>query len=154
MGHDAARLGTTHLRFTRRIKRTRSGQFEVRLSPEEREVLRGLPAQMRDALALGRDDPAVARLNPSACLDDAEVDAEFHRLMDNDLSAGRIEALDAFELLSSEEGIMPALETAHALAYLVKLAPKLKRSDVVIVNLSGRGDKDVQHIAKMKGTKL
>ena len=64
------------------------------------------------------------------------------------------EALDAFELLSREEGIMPALETAHALAYLIKLAPKLKRSEVVIVNLSGRGDKDVQHIAKMKGTKL
>ena len=85
------------MRFTRRIKRTRSGQFEVRLSPEEREVLRGLPAQMRDALALGNNDPAVARLNPSACLDDTEVDDEFHRLMDDDLNAGRIEALDAFE---------------------------------------------------------
>ena len=85
------------MRFTRRIKRTRSGVFELRLSPEERDVLRGLPTQMRDALELGKDDPAVARLNPSACLDDAEVDAEFHRLMDDDLSAGRIEALDAFE---------------------------------------------------------
>ena len=85
------------MRFTRRIKRTRSGQFEVRLSAEEREVLRGLPAQMRDALELGKDDPAVARLNPSACLDDAEVDAEFHRLMDEDLNSGRLEALLAFE---------------------------------------------------------
>jgi len=85
------------VRFTRRIKRTRSGQFEVRLSAEEREVLRGLPAQMRDALELGKDDPAVARLNPSACLDDAEVDAEFHRLMDEDLNSGRLEALLAFE---------------------------------------------------------
>ena len=85
------------MRFTRRIKRTRSGQLEVKLSAEEREVLRGLPSQMRDALALGKDDPAVARLNPSACLDDAEIDAEFHRLMDDDLDAGRMEALDAFE---------------------------------------------------------
>ena len=85
------------MRFTRRIKRSRSGQVEVRLSAEEREVLRGLPAQMRDALALGRDDPAVARLNPSACLDDEEVDAEFHRLMDEDLNSGRLEALEAFE---------------------------------------------------------
>jgi hypothetical protein len=85
------------VRFNRRIKRTRSGQFEVRLSPEEREVLRGLPAQMRDALTLGKGDPAVARLNPSACLDDAEIDAEFHRLMDDDLNAGRLEALEAFE---------------------------------------------------------
>ncbi len=63
------------MRFTRRIKRTRSGVFELRLSPEERDVLRGLPTQMRDALELGKDDPAVARLNPSACLDDAEVEA-------------------------------------------------------------------------------
>ena len=85
------------MRFTRRIKRTRSGQFEIRLSAEEREVLRGLPSQMRDALALGKDDPAVARLNPQACLDDTEVDAEFHRLMDDDLNAGRLEALAAFE---------------------------------------------------------
>ncbi len=85
------------MRFTRRIKRTRSGQFEVRLSADEREVLRGLPAQMRDALALGKNDPAVARLNPSACLDDTEVDAEFHRLMDEDLNSGRLQALEAFE---------------------------------------------------------
>jgi hypothetical protein len=85
------------VRFNRRIKRTRSGEFEVRLSADEREVLRGLPAQMRDALELGRDDPAVARLNPQACLDDAEVDAEFHRLMDEDLNAGRLAALETFE---------------------------------------------------------
>jgi hypothetical protein len=85
------------VRFTRRIKRTRSGALELKLSPEEREVLRGLPAQMRDALALGNNDPAVARLNPSACLDDAEVDAEFHRLMDEDLNAGRLAALETFE---------------------------------------------------------
>jgi len=84
------------VRFTRRIKRTRSG-FELRLSPEERDVLRGLPAQMRDALELGSDDPAVARLNPSACLDDAEVDAEFHQMMDDDLNTGRLQALASFE---------------------------------------------------------
>ena len=52
---------------------------------------------MRDALALGADDPAVARLTPQACLDDAEVDAEFHRLMDEDLNAGRLAALETFE---------------------------------------------------------
>jgi hypothetical protein len=85
------------VRFTRRIKRTRSGQFELKLSADEREVLRGLPTQMRDALQLGRNDPAVARLNPQACLDDAEVDAEFHRLMDEDLNDGRLAALAVFE---------------------------------------------------------
>jgi hypothetical protein len=85
------------VRFTRRIKRTRSGQFELKLSADEREVLRGLPTQMRDALQLGKNDPAVARLNPQACLDDAEVDAEFHRLMDEDLNDGRLAALAVFE---------------------------------------------------------
>jgi hypothetical protein len=85
------------VRFTRRIKRTRSGQFELKLSADEREVLRGLPTQMRDALQLGKNDPAVARLNPQACLDDEEVDAEFHRLMDEDLNDGRLAALAVFE---------------------------------------------------------
>jgi tryptophan synthase beta chain len=53
------------------------------------------------------------------------------------------EALDAFQLLARLEGIIPALECAHALAYLVKLAPRLRRDAVVVVCLSGRGDKDV-----------
>lgn len=102
------------MRFTRRIKRTRSGAFELRLPPEEREVLRGLPTQMRDALALGKDDPAVARLNPSACLDDAEVDAEYHEMMDDDLNAGRLEALAAFEGTVDET----RLDEEQALAWL------------------------------------
>ncbi len=54
------------------------------------------------------------------------------------------EALEAFHLLSKLEGIIPALESSHAIAYLKKLAPKLDRSQVVIVNLSGRGDKDME----------
>ncbi len=61
------------------------------------------------------------------------------------------EALSAFELLSSIEGIIPALESAHALAEAVKLAPKMGRDRIMIVNLSGRGDKDVQHVAAIKG---
>lgn len=69
-------------------------------------------------------------------------------------SATDEEALEAFDLLSREEGIMPALETAHAIAYVMKLAPKLKRSEIIILNLSGRGDKDVLYIAKMRGIKL
>ncbi len=54
------------------------------------------------------------------------------------------EAFDAFKLLSKEEGIIPALESAHAVAHLAKL--KLKKDDVVIVNLSGRGDKDLEQV--------
>jgi tryptophan synthase beta chain len=53
------------------------------------------------------------------------------------------ETLDALSLLSRTEGIIPALESAHAVAECVKRAPKMRKSDVVIVNISGRGDKDI-----------
>jgi tryptophan synthase beta chain len=61
------------------------------------------------------------------------------------------EALDAFDRLGRTEGIIPALESAHAIAHLAALAPRLKKRDVMIVNLSGRGDKDVQHVAQIRG---
>lgn len=64
------------------------------------------------------------------------------------------EALAAFELLSRTEGIIPALESSHAIAEAVKLAPTLSRDKIIIVNLSGRGDKDVQQVAKIKGINL
>ncbi|MFN3481140.1 MAG: tryptophan synthase subunit beta [Thermodesulfovibrionales bacterium] len=64
------------------------------------------------------------------------------------------EALSAFELLSRTEGIIPALESAHAIAEAIKIAPTLSKDNVVIVNLSGRGDKDVQHVARIKGIEL
>jgi len=64
------------------------------------------------------------------------------------------EALAAFELLSRKEGIIPALESAHAVAEAVKLAPKLSGDKIIIVNLSGRGDKDVQYVAGLKGIEL
>lgn len=64
------------------------------------------------------------------------------------------EALYAFELLSKLEGIIPALEPSHALAEVVKLAPTLSKEEIIIVNLSGRGDKDVEHVARIKGVGL
>jgi tryptophan synthase beta chain len=64
------------------------------------------------------------------------------------------EALKAFDLLSQTEGIIPALESAHAIAYAARLAPELSRKQVMIVNLSGRGDKDVMQVAKRKGIPL
>lgn len=64
------------------------------------------------------------------------------------------EALSAFELLSRKEGIIPALESAHAIAETVKLAPTLSKKSIIIVNLSGRGDKDVQEVARHKGISL
>ncbi|MGD1950930.1 MAG: tryptophan synthase subunit beta [Leptolyngbyaceae cyanobacterium] len=59
------------------------------------------------------------------------------------------EALDAFQLLSQREGIIPALETAHAFAYLETLCPQLEGSPKIVINCSGRGDKDVQTVAKV-----
>jgi tryptophan synthase beta chain len=64
------------------------------------------------------------------------------------------EALAAFELLSRTEGIIPALESAHAVALAAKLAPAMPDDKIIIVNLSGRGDKDVQHVAAIKGIAL
>jgi tryptophan synthase beta chain len=59
------------------------------------------------------------------------------------------EALAAFVLLSKTEGIIPALESSHAVAYAVKLAKELSKNDIIIVNLSGRGDKDVEQVFNM-----
>jgi tryptophan synthase beta chain len=64
------------------------------------------------------------------------------------------EALDAFHALTRMEGIMPALESAHAVAYAMKLAPTLSRTKVLLVNLSGRGDKDMNTVAERSGMKL
>lgn len=64
------------------------------------------------------------------------------------------EALAAFEILSKTEGIIPALESAHAVAEAIKLAPKLTKDKIIVVNLSGRGDKDVQQVARFKGIDL
>jgi tryptophan synthase beta chain len=61
------------------------------------------------------------------------------------------EALDAFQLLTKIEGIIPALESAHALAYVAKLAPTMGKDKLLVVNLSGRGDKDVFTVAKHLG---
>jgi tryptophan synthase beta chain len=59
------------------------------------------------------------------------------------------EALEAFQLCTRTEGIIPALESAHAIAHAVKIAPTMARDKIIIVNLSGRGDKDVHTVAKM-----
>jgi tryptophan synthase beta chain len=58
-------------------------------------------------------------------------------------------ALEAFQLLSRKEGIIPALESAHAIAELIRMAPELEKDTLVIVNLSGRGDKDVNQVAEL-----
>jgi tryptophan synthase beta chain len=64
------------------------------------------------------------------------------------------EALRGFEALSLTEGIIPALESAHAVAYGMKLAPKLRKNEIVVINLSGRGDKDINTIAQAMDVEL
>jgi len=64
------------------------------------------------------------------------------------------EALQAFHDLTRMEGIIPALESSHALAYATKLAPTMDKDQIIIVNLSGRGDKDIHTVAALEGIKV
>ena len=102
---------------------------------------------------LANDDGQIeATHSVSAGLDYAAVGPEHSFLRD----AGRVEydyatddeALEAFQTLSKVEGIIPALETAHAVAHAIKAAPKMGKDQIILVNLSGRGDKDVQQAAE------
>jgi tryptophan synthase beta chain len=70
--------------------------------------------------------------------------AEYYSVTDD-------EALEGIKLLTKTEGILPALETAHAVAYLNELMPKTNNDDIVVVNISGRGDKDINTIMKNIG---
>jgi tryptophan synthase beta chain len=93
----------------------------------------------------------------SAGLDYSAVGPEHSMLGDEGrveyVSVQDKEALEAFHLLSSTEGIVPALESAHAVAYAIKLAKELEPGKVIVVNLSGRGDKDIDHVRRMEGEK-
>jgi tryptophan synthase beta chain len=64
------------------------------------------------------------------------------------------EALEAFHDLCRLEGIIPALESSHALAHAKKLAPTMKKDQIILVNLSGRGDKDINTVARISGIQL
>jgi len=70
------------------------------------------------------------------------------------LSATDEEALSAFQLCCKLEGIIPALEPAHALARVVDLAPKKPKDHLMVLNLSGRGDKDLASVAEHLGTNI
>ena len=70
------------------------------------------------------------------------------------VSATDDEALEAFQLCSRLEGIIPALETAHGIAHIMKLAPAMRGDETVVLNLSGRGDKDIFTVAHHLGQSL
>ncbi len=93
------------------------------------------------SISAGLDYPGVG---PEHSFLKDEVKAEYHSVTDD-------EALKATELLSEYEGIIPALETAHAVAYLENLMPETSKEDIVVVNVSGRGDKDLNTIKNSLG---
>jgi tryptophan synthase beta chain len=64
------------------------------------------------------------------------------------------EALNAFQLCTKTEGIIPALEPSHALAYVIRTAPKLPKDHITIMNLCGRGDKDIFTVAEALGVEI
>ncbi len=131
-----------------------SGEHAARFAGGSLGILQGC----KTYLLQDEDGNVLGTHSISAGLDYAAIGPEHPFLRD----AGRVqytyatddEALSAFEVLSRTEGIIPALESAHAIAEAVKLAPKLSRQSIIIVNLSGRGDKDVQEVARIKGIEL
>ncbi len=64
------------------------------------------------------------------------------------------EAVAAFEYIAREEGIVAAIESCHAIAYVQKIAPTMRQDQIIVCTLSGRGDKDVASIAKYKGVDI
>jgi tryptophan synthase beta chain len=131
----------------------RSGKHAARFQGGRLGVLQGT----KTFLLANEEGQIELTHSVSAGLDYAAVGPEHSYLRD----LGRVEytyatddeALNAFRILSETEGIIPALETAHAIAYLIKNAPNMKREQIVIVNCSGRGDKDVDAAAAAFGLK-
>lgn len=108
---------------------------------------------------LQTDDGQISEVHSiSAGLDYPGVGPEHSYLKDNLLveydSITDDEALDAVKLLAQTEGIIPALETAHAIAYLKKLLPKTSKDEIIVLNVSGRGDKDLSIIMDSYGDKI
>ena len=132
----------------------KSGKHAARFAGGSLGVFQGC----KSYLLQNNDGNVLGTHSVSAGLDYASVGPEHCYLRDlhkvEYTYATDREALKAFELLSKIEGIIPALESAHAIAEAVKIAPKMKKDSIIMVNLSGRGDKDVQEVARIKGIDL
>jgi tryptophan synthase beta chain len=131
-----------------------SGRHAAPLSAGSPGVLHG----NRTYLMQDEDGQIIETHSVSAGLDYPGVGPEHAWLKDTGrvsyVSANDREALAAFHRVTRVEGIMPALETAHALAYAEKLAASMRPDQNIIVNLSGRGDKDILTVAKFDGIEL
>jgi len=131
-----------------------TGEHAAPLSVGRPGVLHG----NRTYLMADEDGQIQGTHSVSAGLDYPGVGPEHSWLKDlgraNYVDATDIEALDAFRELTLVEGIMPALESSHAIAYAKKLAKKMGKGKKIIVNLSGRGDKDIHTVAEIDGVKV
>tara|TARA_Y100000590_G_scaffold140605_2_gene161357 strand:+ start:15168 stop:16373 length:1206 start_codon:yes stop_codon:yes gene_type:complete len=131
-----------------------TGKHAAPLNAGSEGVLHG----MRTYLMQDKDGQIQNTHSISAGLDYPGVGPEHSWLKDigraQYTTANDQEALDAFKELTLIEGIMPALETAHALAYVKKIAPKMDSEKVIVVNVSGRGDKDINTVAELEGIEL
>lgn len=132
----------------------KSGKHAARFAGGSLGVFQGC----KSYLLQNRDGNVLGTHSVSAGLDYASIGPEHCYLRDLEkieyTYATDREALSAFELLSRIEGIIPALESAHAIAEAAKAAPSMPDDSIIIVNLSGRGDKDVQEVARIKGINL
>ena len=131
-----------------------SGKHAAPLNAGREGVLHG----MRTYLMQDKKGQVLETHSISAGLDYPGVGPEHAWLKDigrvNYTTANDEEALEAFRELTLVEGIMPALETAHALAYVKKIASSMSKRKVIVVNISGRGDKDINTVADIDGIKL
>jgi tryptophan synthase beta chain len=112
----------------------------------------------RSYLLQGNDGQVLEAHSISAGLDYPGVGPEHSWLKDQGrvryYSATDRDALEAFQVLSKLEGIIPALEPSHALAHVMRVAPKMNNDQIIVVTLSGRGDKDVFTVADALGAQL
>ena len=133
-GVEAAGLGMNTKEHSASINR---GQVGV-LHGNKTYLLQDEHGQVRDAysIAAGLDYPGVG---PEHAYFAASGRATYVTVTDD-------EAVEAFSFLSRQEGIIPALESAHAIAYAMKIAPQMKKNNIIVICLSGRGDKDAQTI--------
>ncbi len=131
-----------------------TGEHSATLSAGEPGVLHGALSY----LLQDQNGQVLPTHSISAGLDYPGVGPEHSMLKDSHrvtyAAANDPEVLDAFRFLSRTEGIIPALESAHALAYVMTNRDRFDRDDIVVINLSGRGDKDVAEVARMQGCEV
>ena len=142
LGVEAAGLGVATGKHAASISAGRVGV----LHGNKTYLLQDDDGQIQHAhsISAGLDYPGVG---PEHALLNDIGRAEYHSVTDD-------EALAAFRMLTEMEGIIPALESAHAIAHLLKLAPELSAEQVILVCLSGRGDKDIHTVAEAMGIEL